>query len=238
LTITQKKCTIEILQDVKFVDGEHVKIKKSEFKEIKKKSLYAVKPRCARVARYGIPSEYNSDRYNECNVDVTSISGAIRVISIECMIANGLKIPQEKLTRLFCTMKNCDENEDEDYEQDESNLYVFKNNVPIFIIDQLSWVQFCQLFISGNDNFIVLEWSRYLVVFDINKKACIYLSDCEGNGPLDEICGSYWNCDEDERCYENGLLITGRRSIKDTEGYKINKINKDIYFILVNANIN
>jgi hypothetical protein len=78
----------------KIVDGEHVKIKKSEFKEIKK-SLYVVKSRCARVARYGIPSVYGYEQYNRPNVDVTSISGAIRVISLKCMIENGLKIPQK-----------------------------------------------------------------------------------------------------------------------------------------------
>jgi hypothetical protein len=125
-------------------------------------------------------------------INIASVSGKIKIKS--CSLMSKMEVQNiKKLNIPFIGCSPIKEN-DKYYEFGGSGEVVFVNNSPLFIIDQHCWCQFAQIVISHNDKFIVLEWSRYVSIFDIDNKRCIYYSDCEANDTIEDSLNNNYNC--------------------------------------------
>lgn len=163
---------------------------------------------------------YNQDNqddkvknYGYNNVHLTSVSGNIRLSPI----FDKTLIKELKIARAWIDDANDDiyedvdeENEEEDEDEDIMSSYtcVYIKNKPSFFIDHHTWIQFERVSISNDDRYIVLVWSRYIAVYDIIKKCCIYMCDCEANGIIAEDieCGfdNIISCES----HKKGITVT------------------------------
>jgi len=131
------------------------------------------------------------------NIDLRSVSNNVHLSSnFDKEIGKILKI--------------VDINGEDDIEFDEDETYtcVSVNNIPSFLIQHYIFHQFERIVISNDDRYIVLVWSRYIAVFDITNKCCVYMCDCEANGIIaeDMNCGF---CDIVScKSHNNGITIT------------------------------
>ena len=135
-------------------------------------------------------------------INLISISGNVNISStFDSEVAQKLKVVE-------CYVQDEEEYEEEDekYEGVYGYLCISVSGKPSFLIDQHSFGQFERLLISNDDKYIVLVWSRYICVFDITNKCCIYLCDCE-ESYTGEMSSAFQNMKSIIN-YTNGIVLT------------------------------
>jgi hypothetical protein len=135
--------------------------------------------------------------YNK--IDLVSVSGNIHAsYNFDSEIAKNLKI-------VPCHV--CTEYEEYSDEDKERYTCISINDQPSFLIEHHLWNQFERFVISNDDRYIVLVWSRYICVFDIHNKCCIYLSDGEMNGIVNEEIYTSFQDMRSSESHKNGITI-------------------------------
>jgi hypothetical protein len=99
--------------------------------------------------------------------------------------------------------------DDDEGENDTTNyVVILKANEPLFILDaEKTTLSSNKVCISNDDKYLILVWSRWFSIIDIDSKACIF-KECGEYGYIGDLCITN---------YENGFSLKYTKMLEDED---------------------